>query len=97
MSRSLLFGCAVLTAVFLGVVASASNEQAADAKAVADAPPKDEVVCRRERPVGSHVPVWVCRDAGDADLEREDAQRALGPLRTMSGTVERRPGDDPRR
>lgn len=97
MSRLLLSGCAVLTAACLGIVACASNEQATSAKSIADAPPRDEVLCRRERPLGSHVPVWVCRDARDAELERDDAQRAMGPLRTMSGTVERRPGDDPRR
>lgn len=44
------------------------NETAAD---------RDRVVCRRERPVGSHMPRTICRTVAEIEAEREAAQETI--------------------
>ena len=80
-------------AAFLGVSACASNESpsetdiqaAIDADAAADA--RAEVVCRKRRPVGSHIPVMVCKTRGQMDRDREAALDSVGMLRTLTGDL----------
>lgn len=87
------FLAGLFVSLLLGACATGDPE--AEAERLANAPPKDAIVCRRQRPVGSYIPVNVCRKREDADADREAAQRTMGPLRTMSGDMQRMPGDDP--
>lgn len=40
-------------------------------------PERDRVVCRRERRVGSHMPVTICRTQTEIDEERQAARDVL--------------------
>jgi hypothetical protein len=42
-------------------------------------------VCRKRRPIGSHIPVTVCKTRGQIDGDREAALNSVGMLRTISG------------
>ena len=92
MSLKLLLACLYMSFM---LVACATGDTQSEAERAANAPPKDDIVCRRQRPVGSYVPVNVCRKREDADADRKEAQRVMGPLRPMSGDMQRMPGDDP--
>jgi len=48
---------------------------------------RDEVVCRRVRPVGSHVPKKVCKTRGQMEEDELEALESLGPERTISGSL----------
>ena len=77
----------------IGVAACATSESppksdiqaAIDADAGADS--RAEVVCRKRRPVGSHIPVTVCKTRGQMDRDREAALNSAGMLRTMTGDL----------
>lgn len=57
----------------------------------------DRMVCRRQRVIGSNVPRTVCKSEAQLKAEREAAEKALGPLRPMTGYQRQRdPGQDPR-
>ena len=58
---------------------------------------EDRVICRRQRVFGSHVPKTICKTESQIAAEREAAQKSLGPLRPMTGTLQRDPGADPHR
>lgn len=59
---------------------------------------EDPVICRRQRVVGSHVPVRVCKTKSQMEAERRAMQRAIGPLRPMGGSTHQpdAPPVDPR-
>jgi hypothetical protein len=46
---------------------------------------KDEVVCRTQRAVGSHIPRRVCRTRAEMEAAQKAAIETAGPLRTMGG------------
>ncbi len=52
---------------------------------VSDLAPEEEVICKRQRPVGSHIPVRVCRTRAQIEADKEAAMREVGPLRTIGG------------
>lgn len=72
------------------LAACAASETVPEDSVAYQEPPMDpnEVVCKRQRPIGSHIPVTVCRTRAQMEADREAALRATGPLRTMGG----RPG-----
>lgn len=74
-----------VTAIVLA--ARASGETATDDVVAYQALPMDpnEVICKRQRPIGSHIPVRVCRTRAQIEADREAALRNTGPLRTMGG------------
>jgi hypothetical protein len=45
----------------------------------------DPVICRRQRVVGSNVPVRVCKTESQMDAERAALERQIGSLRPMTG------------
>lgn len=47
--------------------------------------PEEEVICKRQRPVGSHIPVTICRTRAQIQADQEAAMREVGPMRTMGG------------
>ena len=79
-----------LTVPVIFLAACITNETEPDEDAVAYQEPMDpnEVICKRQRPIGSHIPVRICRTRAQIEADREAALRATGPLRTMGG----RPG-----
>ena len=85
----------LLSAFSSALVSCSSSERRPDEPIVADLSPGEEIVCRRQRPVGSHIPVEVCRTRAEIEAAQEAASRAVGPLRTMSGDSRRMGGDDP--
>ena len=73
--------------------ASSGDETAADAgtgqptTVAADGPPpRDTLVCRRYRTVGSHMPVRVCRTIAEMEADRAAVQDSMGMLGTMGGS-----------
>ena len=71
----------VMIAVIAGLSACSSNETAPDEAMAYEEPRFDpnEVICKRQRPVGSHVPVTVCRTRAQMEMDREAAYRNFGP------------------
>jgi hypothetical protein len=45
----------------------------------------NEIVCRRYRTVGSHLPKRVCKTRREMEEEQREALESVGPLRTMGG------------
>jgi hypothetical protein len=45
----------------------------------------DEVVCKRQKIAGSHVPQRVCKTRAQLEDEREEALESVGPLAPMAG------------
>lgn len=58
---------------------------------------EDRVICKRQRVAGSHVPRMICKTESQIQAEREALERSAGPLRPMTGTLQRDPGADPHR
>ena len=58
---------------------------------------EDRVICKRQRVSGSHVPRLICKTESQIAAERDALQRSVGPLRPMTGTLQRDPGADPHR
>ena len=95
-----------MTVVLTGVLAAcASGPEAGESEAesmvgqVIDAgyDEGDRMVCRRQRVIGSNVPRTVCKSEAQLKAEREAAEKAVGPLRPMTGYQgQRDPGQDPR-
>lgn len=57
----------------------------------------ERMVCRRQRVIGSNVPRTVCKSEAQLKAEREAAEKAVGPLRPMTGFQGQRDhGQDPR-
>ena len=79
----------VVTAVIAlsGIVACSANETAPDDGLVYNEPAMDpnQIICKRQRVAGSHIPRRVCRTRAQIEQDREAALRATGPLRTMGG------------
>lgn len=46
---------------------------------------KERVICKRQRPLGTHVAVKVCKTESQIEAERKAAQDSMGMLRTISG------------
>jgi hypothetical protein len=72
------------TIIWLSCVAFA---RAADSPAAAPVPeaaaaPEDEIVCRYEKPTGSHMRVKVCRTRAQIEEAAREARRAMGEART---------------
>ena len=64
--------------VAMQALPAAAAEPPADGPAVAEAPAKaDKMVCTREMPVGSQIPVRRCRTQKQVDQQRDAVQRAL--------------------
>lgn len=74
-----------------GIVACAANDTEADDGYVYNHSPNDEVICRRQRVVGSHLPVRVCKTRAQMERERAAGARAMDDLRTMGGNEPRPP------
>jgi len=84
-SRFLVRIAPVIVVLPLGLFACSGNEtvtdQTADDETVAYEFPRydpDEVICKRQRPVGSHVPKMVCRTRRQMELDREAVYRNFG-------------------
>lgn len=45
----------------------------------------DKVICRRQRVVGSNVPVRVCKTESQMRAEREALEKTIGSLRPFTG------------
>ena len=79
----------LIAIALVGISACASADRAPDILAAGDPVVADEkvdrVVCRRQREVGSHVPVTVCLPESQMEAERGELQKAIGPLRPMTG------------
>ena len=91
MSRKYIQSILIIAATNLSIVACASGETELDDQQVNNLPATDEVVCRRERHVGSHVPVMICRTRRQMEEDRREALEAVGPLRTMGGDEPKSP------
>jgi len=46
---------------------------------------EDPVICRRQRVVGSNVPVRVCKTQSQMQKERDALEREIGSLRPFTG------------
>ncbi len=46
---------------------------------------EDRVICRRQRVVGSNVPVRVCKTESQMEAERAALEKQIGSLRPMTG------------
>jgi hypothetical protein len=79
----------------IGMVACATNESQQDGLYSSAREAGDEVICRKQRPVGSHVPVLVCRTRRQMDRERDAAVDSVGILRTMTGDLPPPPSPPP--
>ena len=69
-----------LAVVFLAALQAlpAAAEPPTDGVAAVAAPDKaDKMVCTREMPVGSQIPVKRCRTQKQIDLQRDAVQRAI--------------------
>ena len=95
MSKKYFHAILVVATTSIGIVACATSETGSDAEYFSGQPPKDEIICRRQRTVGSHVPVHICRTRAQVEADREAALRAIGPLRTMSGDLPKPPPPPP--
>jgi hypothetical protein len=64
---------------------SASGVHAADSETGEVANPKDKIVCKTQRFVGSNIPSRVCKTKGEWEQARIDAKRSLNkpPSRRM--------------
>lgn len=82
MSSKLCIAILAIAATPIGIVACATTET--DRYAY-DEQAEEEMVCRRERVVGSHFPVRVCRSKKQVEEDREGVLRTVGPLRPMGG------------
>ena len=85
----------VLTGSAVFSACSSPGSQPDEQPYVADLSPDEELVCRRYRAVGTHIPVEVCRTRAELEAEREASMRSVGPLRSMGGDSSRMRGDDP--
>jgi hypothetical protein len=56
---------------------SASGVHAADSETGEVANPKDKIVCKTQRFVGSNIPSRVCKTKGEWEQARIDAKRSL--------------------
>lgn len=81
----------LLAMTSIGMAACAGNENRSKEEYLAGRPPEDELICRRQRPVGSHVPVHICRTRAQVEADREAALNEVGPLRTMGGEPMKKP------
>ena len=89
---------AALALVMLFVIAACSaNDIAPDDGLVYNEPVVDpnQVVCKRQRVAGSHIPRRVCLTQAQIENAREAALRATGPLRTMGGIGPPPPASSP--
>ena len=89
---------AALAATMLFALAACSaNDTAPDDGLVYNEPVVDpnQVVCKRQRVAGSHIPRRVCRTQAQIENDREAALRATGPLRTMGGIGPPPPASSP--
>jgi len=81
----------LLAAIGTAACASSNRPQAGDPERLVAGDPvaedyrEDRVVCRRQRPVGSHLPITVCRTESQMQAERDAAQDAIGVLRPITG------------
>jgi hypothetical protein len=71
----------VMVVMPFGLIGCSSNETVSDETLAYEEPRFDpnEVICKRQRPVGSHVPVRVCRTRLQMERDREAAYRNFGP------------------
>ena len=70
----------------MALTACSTTDPKDDQYIVADLASRDEVVCKRRRPSGSHIPKLICRSRGQMEEDQQTAMRAVGPLRNMGGT-----------
>ncbi len=76
----------VLVSLLLGASGCVGSTAHRPALAAADsvgqrATTKNDVVCEMEKPTGSNIPVRVCRNVRDGELQREQTKDALRKLR----------------
>ena len=64
----------------IGLAACSGNDTVGDGTVAYEVPryDPDEVICKRQRPVGSHIPVRVCRTRAQIEREREVLYRTFG-------------------
>jgi len=58
---------------------------------VQDLSSREEVICKRQRHLGSHIPVTVCRTRAQIEADQQAAMRSVGPMRPTGGSEPRRP------
>ena len=95
MSRKQFYAILLAIAAPVGIVACATSESGQDASYSSVSEARDDVICRRQRTVGSHVPVRVCQTRGQMERDREAALNEVGMLRTMSGDLRSAPPPPP--
>lgn len=89
MAKSLIRSAPILIAAAIGMAACSGNKTEPDATVAYDVPRFDphEVICKRQRPVGSHIPVMVCRTRAQMEMDREAAYRNFGPGAPETGDL----------
>ncbi len=71
----------------IGIAACATGENSSDNIYENKYEARNELICRRQRTVGSHIPVQICRTRAQIEADREAAMRMVGPLSTESGNL----------
>lgn len=79
----------IVIAVLAGLSACSGNETEPDGTIAYEEPrfDRNEVICKRQRPVGSHVPVRVCKTRAQMEMDREAAYRNYGPGAPETGDL----------
>ena len=97
MTRIPINAALAVTALLFLLVACSANDTVPDDGLVYNEPAMDpnQVICKRQRPAGSHIPRRVCRTRAQIEQDREAALRATGPLRTMGGIGPPPPASSP--
>ena len=86
---------AIVAMMLFGLAACATNDTEAVAKLQVNEAgeyvfddgndPGDEVICKRQRINGSHIPQRVCKTRSQIEEEHEQVLESVGPLAPMAG------------
>jgi hypothetical protein len=64
-----------------------SRQQASDGKRTSVLYDKDKLVCRRDNPTGSHIPVTRCYRRSDAQKRRDEDHRQVEAIKLHGATT----------
>lgn len=64
-----------------------SSQQSSSGKQTAVVYDKDKVVCKRDNPTGSHIPVTRCYRRSDVNNRRDQDHRQIESIKLNSATV----------
>lgn len=93
MSRVLAIACMAIALAALPVARAEANDDVSTAPVAAEkaeAADGDEVICKRERQMGSQIPKRVCKTRRQREAEREASERVYRDIKAQpnSGTSE---------